>query len=162
MWPGNTTNVKTLIPLIERVRSRFYAGRFYIIADPGTISADNVKELEQRDIPYIFGARMRKVKEIREEVLSHPDRYREVRPEGFLSKDPAPFKVKEITLNTKRFIVCLNPKQARKNARGRKTIIDSLQEKIKNNPKSLSGNKGYRKHIKIERESVSLNQYKIQ
>ena len=162
MWPGNTTDVKALIPVIDRVRSRFYVGRFCIVADRGMISADNVKELEQRKIPYIFGARMRKVKEIREEVLSHPGRYREVRPEGVLSKDPAPLKVKEVTLNNKRYIVCLNPKQARKDARDRQVITDSLQEKIKSNPKSLIGNKGYRKYLKIERESVSLNQDKIQ
>jgi hypothetical protein len=43
------------------------------------ISAENVKELEQREIPYIFGARLRKVKEIKEDVLSSPGRYREVR-----------------------------------------------------------------------------------
>ena len=162
MWPGNTADVKTLIPVIDRVRSRFYVGQFCIVADRGMISADNVKELEQRKIPYIFGARMRKVKEVREDVLSHPGRYREVRPEGSLSKDPAPLKVKEVLLKGKRYIVCLNPKQARKDARDRQAIIDSLQEKIKTSPKSLIGNKGYRKYLKIDRDSISINQEKIE
>ena len=162
MWPGNTADVKTLIPVIDRVRSRFYVGQFCIVADRGMISAANVEELEQRKIPYIFGARMRKVKEIREDVLSHPGRYREVRPEGALSKDPAPLKVKEVLLGGKRYIVCLNAKQARKDARDRQSIIDSLQEKVKTNPKSLIGNKGYRKYLKIEKDSVSINQDKIQ
>jgi transposase len=162
MWPGNTADVKTLIPVIDRVRSRFYVGQFCIVADRGMISAENVKELEQREIPYIFGARMRKVKEIREEVLSHPGRYREVRSEGVLSKDPSPLKVKEVRLNGKRYIVCLNSKQARKDARDRQAIIDSLKEKIRTNHKSLIGNKGYRKYLKIERDSVSINQDKIQ
>jgi len=161
MWPGNTADVKTLIPVIDRVRFRFNTGQFCIVADRGMISAENVKELEQRKIPYIFGARMRKVKEIKEDVLSHPGRYREVRPEGSLSKDPAPLKVKEVLLNNKRYIVCLNPKQARKDARDRQVIIDSLEEKIKTNPKSLIGNKGYRKYLKIERGSVSINKAKI-
>ena len=161
MWPGNTADVKTLIPVIDRVRFRFNTGQFCIVADRGMISAENVKELEQRKIPYIFGARMRKVKEIREDVLSYPGRYREVRPEGSLSKDPAPLKVKEVLLNNKRYIVCLNPKQARKDARDRQVILDSLEEKIKTNPKSLIGNKGYRKYLKIERGSVSINKAKI-
>jgi hypothetical protein len=161
MWPGNTADVKTLIPVIDRVRFRFNTGQFCIVADRGMISAENVKELEQRKIPYIFGARMRKVKEIREDVLSYPGRYREVHPEGSLSKDPAPLKVKEVLLNNKRYIVCLNSKQARKDARDRQVIIDSLEEKIKTNPKSLIGNKGYRKYLKIERGSVSINKAKI-
>jgi len=82
MWPGNTADVKTLIPVINRVRSRFNTGRFCMVADRGMISADNVNELEQRQIPYIFGTRMRKVKEIKEDILSYPGRYKDVRPEG--------------------------------------------------------------------------------
>jgi transposase len=162
MWPGNTADVKTLIPVIDRVRSRFYVGQFCIVADRGMISAENLRELDERKIPYIFGVRMRKVKQIRQEVLSHPGRYREVRHEGVLSKDPAPLKVKEVLLNGKRYIVCLNPKQARKDARDRQSIIDSLQDKLRTNPKSLIGNKGYRKYLKIETDSVSIDQDKIQ
>ncbi len=162
MWPGNTADVKTLIPVIDRVCCRFHTGQFCIVADRGMISAENVMDLEQRKIPYIFGARMRKVKEIREDVLSYPGRYREVRPEGALSKDPDPLKVKEVILNGTRYIVCLNPKQARKDARDRQAVIESLQEKIKTNPKSLIGNKGYRKYLKIQKDSVSINQDKIE
>jgi hypothetical protein len=162
MWPGNTADVETLIPVMDRVRSRFNTGQFCIVADRGMISAGNIKELEQRRIPYIFGTRMRKVKEIKEDVLSHPGRYREVRPEGSLSKDPAPLKVKEVVLRGKRYIVCLNPKQARKDVRDRQAIIDSLEEKIKTNPKGLIGNKGYRKYLKIERNSVSINKDKME
>jgi hypothetical protein len=157
MWPGNTADVETLIPVMDRVRSRFNTGQFCIVADRGMISAGNIKELEQRRIPYIFGTRMRKVKEIKEDVLSHPGRYREVRPEGSLSKDPAPLKVKEVVLRGKRYIVCLNPKH-----RDRQAIIDSLEEKIKTNPKGLIGNKGYRKYLKIERNSVSINKDKME
>ena len=162
IWPGNTADVKSLIPVIDRVRSRFNTAQFCIVADRGMISADNVKELEQKQISYIFGARMRKVKEIKEDVLSHPGRYREVHPAGSFAKDPAPLKVKEVVLNGKRYIVCLNSKQARKDARERQAIIDSLEDKIKTNPKSLIGNKGYRKYLKIERDSVSVNQDKVQ
>jgi hypothetical protein len=162
MWPGNTADVKTLIPVIDRVRSRFHTGQFCIVADRGMISAENIDELEIRQIPYIFGARMRKVKEIRKDVLSYPGRYREVRPEGCSSKDPAPLKVKEVVLNGNRYIVCLNRKQARKDAIDRQAIIDSLEEKIKTNPKSLIGNKGYRKYLKIDKDSVSINRDKIE
>jgi transposase len=161
MWPGNTTDVNTLIPEIDRIRSRFHIGQFCIVADRGMISAASLKELQERQIPYILGTRMRKVNEVKGDVLSHPGRYREVHPEGKSSKDPAPLKVKEVSLNGKRYIVCFNPKQARKDAQDRQAIIDSLQEKIKANPKSLIGNKGYRKYLKMDRDTVSINQDKI-
>ena len=161
MWPGNTTDVNTLIPEIDRIRSRFHIGQFCIVADRGMISAESLKELQERQIPYILGTRMRKVNEVKGDVLSHPGRYREVHPEGKTSKDPAPLKVKEVSLNGKRYIVCFNPKQARKDAQDRQAIVDSLKDKIKANPKGLIGNKGYRKYLKIDRDTVSINQDKI-
>jgi len=163
MWPGNTTDVKSLIPVTDRIRSRFHVGQFCVVADRGMISADTLKELEDpgRRIPYILGTRMRKVNEIKREVLSRPGRYREVREEKKLSKEPEPLKVKEVLLEGKRYIVCLNPRQARKEAQDRQAIIASLKEKIKTGPKSLIGNRGYRKYLKIERDSVSVDQDKI-
>ena len=40
------------------------------------ISDETVKELDNRDIPYILGSRMRRIKEVKEEVLSRAGRYR--------------------------------------------------------------------------------------
>jgi len=162
MWPGNTADVSTLIPEIDRIRSRFHIDQFCIVTDRGMISAENLKKLQQKKIPYILGTRMRKVNEVKRDVLSHPGRYREVYPEGKPSKDPAPLKVKEVSLNGNRYIVCINPKQVRKEAHDRQAIIDSLKEKVKTNPKSLIGNKGYRKYLKIDRDSVSIDQDKVE
>ncbi len=164
MWPGNTTDVTTLIPVIDRIRNRFHVGEFCIVADRGMISADTLKKLEdpQRNISYIFGARMRKVNEVKRDVLSRQGRYRELYPEGKTSKDPAPLKVKEVSVNGSRYILCLNTKQARKDAQDRQAIVEALKEKIKTTPKSLVGNKGYRKYLKFSRDSVSINQDKVQ
>jgi len=164
MWPGNTTDVTTLIPVIERIRNRFHIGRFCIVADRGMISAKTVQALEdpKRDIDYILGARMRKVKEISHQVLSRPGRYREVRPEGANSKDKEPLHVKEVLVNDKRYIVCLNPKQARKDAQDREAIITALTEQIKNDPKKLIGNKGYRKYLSIKGTRITIDQDKVE
>ena len=45
----------------------------------------------------------------------------------------------------KRYIVCLNEEQRRKDAADRETILAALREKLKQGAKSLVGNKGYRK-----------------
>jgi transposase len=164
MWPGNTTDVKTLLPVIERIRGRFHVVKFCIVADRGMISRDTLKILEspENTIPYILGERMRLVKEVREEVLSRAGRYREVRPEGKTDKDPSPLKVKEVWLGNKRHIVCLNPKQARKDAQDREAIIKSLEEQLKSGAKKLIGNKGYRKYLKVDRGSVSIDMKKVE
>jgi transposase len=162
MWPGNTTDVTTLVPVIKRLRSRFAIGRICVVSDRGMISAETMAYLEEEKIPYILGARMRRSKEVKEEVLSRAGRYREIHPEGALAKDPSPLKVKEVMVDGHRYIVCLNEKQARKDAADRQAIIDSLEEKLKTNPKSLVGNKGYRKYLKMEKDTVSVNQVKIE
>ena len=105
---------------------------------------------------------MRKSKEVKEEVLSRAGRYREVLPVCGSAKNTKPKKKKKENVDGKRYIVCLNEKQARKDAADRQAIIDSLQEKLKTNPKSLVGNKGYRKYLKLEKDTVSVNQQKIE
>ena len=162
MWPGNTADVKTLIPVTERIRNRFHVGQFCIIADRGMISTETMTELEQKKIPYILGARMRKVTEIKLEVLSRAGRYHLVHPKGHSSKDPSPLKVKEVTVDGRRYIVCLNSKQARKDAADRQAIIASLKEKLQNGAKALVGNKGYRKYLKINRDQITIDEKKIQ
>jgi Zn finger protein HypA/HybF involved in hydrogenase expression len=44
MWPGNTTDVKTLIPVVDRLRGKFNIERICIVADRGMISKDTVCE----------------------------------------------------------------------------------------------------------------------
>jgi hypothetical protein len=125
------------------------------------ISEETMAYLEKEKILYILGARMRRVKEIKEEVLSRGGRYREVYPEGLSSKDPSPLKVKEVNVGDRRYVVCLNEREARKDAADRQSIIDALEEKLRSNPKSLVGNKGYRKYLSMDKDTVSINQQKV-
>jgi len=161
IWPGNTTDVKTLIPVAERMRKRFGIQRFCIVADRGMISNETVKILEEENIPYILGARMRRIKDIKEDVLSRGGRYSEVYPEGASSKDPSPLKVKEVNHNDRRYIVCLNTRQARKDAADRNAIINGLEDQLKKGIKSLVGNKGYRRYLKTEKGMVSIDMEKV-
>ena len=161
MWPGNTADVKSLIPVVDRIQNRFHTGRFCVVSDRGMISEETMAELDRREIPYILGARMRKAKKIWEEVLSRGGRYSEVHPEGVTSKDPAPLKVKEVRAGNRRYIVCLNVKEARKEAHDRQAMVEVLKEKLQKNPKALIGNRGYRKYLKLDRDHLYLDQEKI-
>jgi len=163
MWPGNTTDVTTLLPVVEEIKKRFSIRSFCIVADRGMISAATIEQLEsdENKMLYILGARMRRVKAIREQVLSRPGRYTQVREEGKSSKDPSPLKVKQVDLDGQRYIVCVNPRQARKDIRDRETIIAALKDQLKKGPKSLVGNKGYRKYLKVAKDSVHIDEAKI-
>ncbi len=163
VWPGNTTDVKTLIPIVKRMKQRFGIQRVAIVADRGMISQEVLAWLEspENNMEYILGVRMRKVVEVKRDVLSRRGRYQEVVPEKQKSKDPSPLKVKEVRIDDRRYIVCLNPAQARKDAADRQAIVESLKQALKQGAKTLVGNKGYRKYVKIEKNSISIDLDKV-
>jgi transposase len=161
MWPGNTADVTSTIPVITRLKKRFGANQFCIVADRGMISKDTIAELEKEKLSYILGVRMRLVKEVKADVLLDEGEYEEVYTEGIHSKDPSPLKVKEVLINKTRYIVCKNERQARRDEADRNTIVESLKEKIKKAPSSLISNKGYRSFLKVTKESVLLDEDKV-
>jgi hypothetical protein len=162
MWPGNTADVSTLKTISYQMRQRFNIQKFCIVADRGMISASNLKYLEADDqIAYILGTRMRKDKEVQQQVLSCGGRYKEVHPIGSKAKDPSPLKVKEVRLADRRYIVCQNERQAVKDRLTREAIIAALEDKIPKGPKALLGNKGYRRYVKMEKDSASIDFGKV-
>jgi hypothetical protein len=149
LWPGNTTDVTTLIPVVDRLRSRFGVRRVCIVADRGMISQETIEALEQpeRGWQYILGARMRSQNEVKDEVLSRAGRYRVVHPPRVQSDDPSPLKVKEVWVDERRYVVCLNEDEARKDAADREAIVAALREQLRSGDKSLIGNKGDRRYL---------------
>jgi transposase len=152
MWPGNTADVKTLTPIVKRMRERFRLREITVVADRGMVSQATLEAFEKSDPPvrYIVGVRMRRQKEVNTSVLGSRARWFESVPERSNAKDPAPLKVKEVWVKERRYIVCLNEEERRKDAHDRETIVAHLKEQLHKGDKSLVGNKGYRRYLKVE------------
>jgi transposase len=166
MWPGNTTDVTTLIPVVDRLKKRFGIVRVCVVADRGMISQKTLKALEERKLEYILGARMRKQKEVTESVLTRAGRYHEVTPERRHKKDRSPLKVKEVWVaddaSERRYVICRNEEEARKDAHDREAIVTSLREALRRGEKSLVGNKGYRRYLRAEGKAFSVDEDRIE
>jgi hypothetical protein len=147
MWPGNTADVTTLIPVIDRLRSRFAIDRVCVVADRGMISAATITALEQRGLEYILGVRERGSKEVRELILADPSPSvplmipRKGRPDTEL-------QAKEVKLGDRRYIVCRNLVEAAQAARTREAVLATLRAKLRQGDKSLVGNGAYRRYLK--------------
>ena len=152
LWPGNTTDVTTLIPIVDRLYRRFKIRKVCIVADRGMISQGTIEDLEQQGWPYILGARMRKQQEVRDEVLTDRRRFRVVHEAREKSTDPAPLKVKEVWVEDRRYVVCVNEEEVEHDRAAREAIVAGLREQLREGDKSLVGNKGYRRFLKIEGE----------
>jgi hypothetical protein len=163
LWPGNTTDVTTLIPVVDRLKQRFHIASICIVADRGMISAETIAKLQaaDRNIRYLLGARLRSVKEIYEDVLSRPGRYHEVFGPPQTSKDPSPLKVKEVWVQDRRYVICRNEDQAKKDAADRQAILEALREQLQRGAGSLVGNKGYRKFLRTQRDGFEIDEEKV-
>jgi len=149
LWPGNTADVTTLIPIVDRLWRRFHLRQVCIVADRGMISQGTIDDLEQQGWPYILGARMRKQKEVRQQVLNDPRRFRVVHESPQKSTDPAPLKVKEVWVEERRYVVCVNAEEVEHDRAARAAIVAGLREHLQQGDKSLVGNKGYRRFLKV-------------
>ncbi|MDX1645371.1 MAG: IS1634 family transposase [Thermoanaerobaculia bacterium] len=162
LWPGNTTDVKTLLPVAERLSQRFGIGRVCVVADRGMIKKATLTELEERGWDYIVGTRMRNQKEVRDEVLSRGGRYQEVFPPRSSTKDPSPLKVKEVSVDERRYVVCLNEEYAAKDRSDREAIVASLEDRLRQGATSLVGNRGYRRYLSARGEGFEIDEKKIE
>ena len=145
MWPGNTADVGSLIPAVDRLRKRFSINRVCVVADRGMISAETIAELEARKLLYILGVRERSDKLVRELVLDDPAPF----VPFFLTKrkKEIDYEAKAVTLAGRRYIVCRNHDQMRKDAAARAAILAALERELKKGDKALVGNKGYRRFL---------------
>jgi hypothetical protein len=157
VFPGNTADIDAFEQVIAKLRERFRIGQVIVVADRGMISQRSIQVLtdhEEAPFDYILGCRMRKQKEISEEVLSLGGRYQEVAPN---------LMVKEILIRDRRYIVCRNPEEAQKDAAARDAILSKLEDLIsRKGAKAMVGNKGYARFLKVRKGGVTIDQEAVE
>jgi len=161
LWPGNTTDVTTLIPIVDRLKQTFHVEEVGVVADRGMISAQTIDELEARGWTYILGVRMRSSKEARAIAATDEGHYRTVFPRRTTSHDPAPLRVKQVWRDDRRYIVCFNPDEAEKDRHDREAIVVALEKALAQGDKSLVGNKGFRRFLKTQGTRFAIDDAKI-
>jgi Transposase DDE domain len=161
LWPGNTTDVGTLVPVMERLGQRFGIQRICIVADRGMIAAATLQALDQKGWPYIVGARLRSSREVRDGVLGRPGRFAKVFGPRQIAKDPSPLSVKEVWVDDRRYIVCFNEEQARKDAADRQAILAALADRLPKGAKSLIGNQGFRRYVTTQGDGFRIDPARV-
>lgn len=155
--PGNTADKPAFVGMIEKLRKRFKVRRAIIVADRGMISKDTITLMEDHEsapFEFIFGCRMRSQKEVKEEVLSRAGRYRKVEDN---------LEVKQVMVEGRRYIVCRNPDEARKDAAARDALLKKLEGTLgKSGQKAVVGNKGYRRFLKVEPGAIAIDREAVE
>lgn len=127
------------------------------MADRGVVSEEIMDELEQESegepkpkIDYILGMRLRKNKEVRQEVLSRAGRYHEVADN---------LKVKEIWVGGRRYIVCYNGEEEERDRKRREEIVEHTREDLKKKgPKAFVMPRGLRRFVELSGGKLTLKE----
>jgi len=147
MWPGNTADVSVLVPVIDRLRSRFAIGRVCVVADRGMICAPTIAALEERGLEYVLGVRERTDGLVRTVVLSDERPFTPLCIPRAGGEETQLF-IKEVQVEGRRYIVCRNEAEAEKDAADRQAIVAALDQQLKRGDKALIGNSAYRRYLR--------------
>lgn len=154
--PGSTADKAAFVAMIAKLRERFRIGRIVVVADRGMISKDTIALLEDHKrapFDFILGCKMRKQREVSEDVLARAGRYRKVADN---------LEVKQAMVGDRRYVVCRNPIEARKDAAARDAIIAKLEVQLAQSPKSLVGNTGFRRFLRLQRGAMTIDRDAIE
>jgi len=146
-WPGSTADVSVLVPVIDRLRSRFGIGRVCVVADRGMISAPTIAALEERGLEYVLGARERTDSLVRTVVLADDRPFTPLCIPRAGGEETQLF-IKEVQVEGQRYIVCRNEAEAEKDAADRRAIVEALDQQLKRGDKALIGNSAYRRYLR--------------
>ena len=124
VFPGNTADATT----VEHVRSDLRGwdlGRAIFVADSAMNSQSNREELARACGKYLLASRMASISEVKHQVLGKRGRYNVIRDN---------LHAKEVVIGDgerrRRYILCYNPKEAKRQKNHRAEIVGFLEEEL--------------------------------
>jgi Transposase DDE domain len=140
IFEGNTSETKTLIPVLETFQEKFNIDKPIVVADAALLSEKNIQALQNNGYQYILGARLKnEPEEIKERVLSLN-----------IKED----KPKELRSKNGRLIVSFSSKRAHSDKKNRDKGLSRLEKKVKSGKltKEHINNRGYNKYLRLSGE----------
>jgi len=171
LFPGSTFEGHTLIPTLEKLKSRYQLDEITFVADRGLLSEANLKLLEEKNFKYIVGARIKNVSKKLQNMILDEANYQPIDIQWNTKKKKKEKEppVQRLAIfaqdNCRKLVVHYHSKRAEKDAHDRSQSIEKLYKKLakSKDPKSLLNNYGYKKYIDVKGEAtLQLNDAKIE
>jgi len=137
IFEGNTSETKTLIPVLESFQEKFNLDKPIIIADAALLSQKNIEALRSEEYEYILGGRLKNENyALKEKVLNL-----EIK-EG---------KPRELSSPNGRLIITYSSKRAHNDRKNREKGLRRLEKKVESGKLSKKhiNNRGYNKYLKL-------------
>jgi transposase len=140
IFEGNTSETKTLIPVLESFQQKFHIEKPIIVADAALLSQKNINNLVANQYKYILGGRIKnEIEEIKSKIIAL-----EVK-EG---------KPKELKTKNGRLIISYSQKRAHKDKKNRQKGLKRLEKRVASGKlnKDNINNRGYNKYLSLSGE----------
>jgi len=140
IFEGNTSETKTLVPVLETFQKKFDIDKPIIVADAALLSQKNINALQENHYEYILGGRLKNETEaIKSKVIKL----------GVEEGKPG-----ELKSRNGRLIVSYSQKRARNDKINREKGLKRLEKKVRTGKltKDNINNRGYNKYLKLSGE----------
>ncbi|MGQ1788547.1 IS1634 family transposase, partial [Saccharicrinis sp. GN24d3] len=137
IFEGNTSETKTLIPVLETFQEKFSLDKPIIVADAALLSQKNIDALNEHGYQYILGGRVKNETEaIKTKIIQLK-----------IEED----KPKELKSKNGRLIISYSPKRAYRDNKNREKGLIRLEKRVKSGKLSKEhiNNRGYNKYLKL-------------
>lgn len=154
IWPGNTSDVRAMADVAAVLSKRFSIEKVVVVCDRGMVSKKNLDDLTSRGFEYIVGSKMRRILEVRDEVLARSGRYKVVKEN---------LHVKEVHVDERRYVICFNPEEAKKDKQDREKILAGMEKKLGlGGIKRLIPNRGYRRFLRVQKGGYEIDRSAVE
>ena len=150
LFPGNTADVSTLLPVVRKLQERFDISRTTLVADSGMLSKSNVAALRELNCDYLLAARLGSIADDKLDKLLLNLNNQTMDADGC--------KLLDTEHDGRRLVLSYSPKLASKQRSDRAKMIDKLQKKLGKSGKgvgNLISNSKYRKWINVDDAKVA-------
>ncbi len=147
IFEGNTSETKTLIPVLESFQKKFEIGKPIVVADAALLSQKNIDALKVQKYEYILGGRLKnETDEMKDKIIAL----------GVEEGLP-----KELDSKNGRLIVSFSRKRAHNDKKNREKGLKRLEKKVEIGKltKKHINNRGYNKYLRLEGETIIFIDY---
>jgi len=154
LFPGNTYEGKTVVPVLNKLRKDFLLEKIIFVGDKGILGEEIMKELSSEGYEYIIAAKLSKVSDqYHQEILDR---------EKYTSID-ANISTHQIIVDDQRLVLGYSQKRAERDKKQRELLLERLKKKLEKSSKPKSVTKSaYNSYLTIEGKSrMVIDQQKV-
>jgi len=170
LFPGNTNDMSTMRPILQKIKQKYGLGKITIVADKGNNTGENLAYIDNEEDIYIISQRIRARGTELADLVLDPDDYEWNGDGTFKSKSVERERVVKCSdLTTKTItehLLCFWSQNEQNYQRAKRGFLDEKIEKFIENPSLLNasnsfGIKKYFKKVMVDKKTGEVLKAKV-